>query len=384
MSRVSVLLDQARAATGLTHFGDDGFSEGLERLVESADREANLNAAGRAMFDGQCLMLLRHRLQIEDCYARHPEIDGQQIVAPLIVLGLPRTGSSALHCLLAEDPAARVLRSWESMFPCPPPETATQYTDPRIELMQQQMDRRARVTPRMQQMVPSSATSPTEDQLTMAQDFKSQIFQASFRIPSYTRWLVHEADLEPTFIWQKRVMKLLQWHCPPTRWRLKCPTYSLFINAFDRVFPDARYCMTHRDVANVLPSVADLYFEMNKPNTDVPDKRWMGEVNFEFCDLGMRRMMAFRDAGNEHRFFDIRFAPFQQDPFPTMQRLYDFLGEEFTSEARARMEQWRREQPRDKHGRHEYDAAEFGLDRARIHEHFRFYSDRFEVPLGKD
>src|SRR5262245_60481332 len=99
MSRVSALLDKARAATGLDNFGDDGFREGLERLVDAADREARLNQAGRASLDGQCVLLLMHRLQIEDWYSRHPEIDQQAIVAPLVVLGLPRTGSSALHCL---------------------------------------------------------------------------------------------------------------------------------------------------------------------------------------------------------------------------------------------------------------------------------------------
>ena len=384
MNRISALLDSARAATSLDDFGDDGFREGLERLVNSADREARLSEAGRAMFDGQCIMLLMKRLEVEDWYVRHPEIDEQQIVAPLVILGLPRTGSTALHCLLGADPAARVLRMWESMHPCPPPEAATQSTDPRIALTQRQMDMRDKVTPRMRQMLPSTATSPTEDQLTMAQDFKSQIFQASFRIPSYKDWLIHEADLEPTFVWSKRVLKLLQWRCPPNRWRIKCPTFSLFIDAYDKVFPDARYCMTHRDVADVLPSVADVYFEMHKPNTDAPDKRWMGEVNFEFCELGMERMIAFRDAGNEHRFIDIHFAAFQKNPFQVLERLYDFIGEDFTEIARQRMETWRREQPRDKYGIHEYDAHEFGLDRTEIREHFRFYSDRFDVPLGMD
>jgi len=233
-------------------------------------------------------------------------------------------------------------------------------------------------------MLPSSATSPTEDQLTMGYDFKSQIFQASFHIPSYAGWLHHEADIEPMFRYVKRVLKLLQWRCPPTRWRLKNPTYSMFITALDKVFPDARYCMTHRDVADVLPSVADLYYEMHKPNTDTPDKIWMGEINAEFCELGMRRMMAFRDAGNENRFFDIHFAPFHKDPFPTLERLYAFLGEEFTAEARQRMETWRKEQPRDKHGLHEYDPADFGLDRVAIREKFRFYTERFDVPRGRD
>ncbi len=384
MGRISDLLDRAKAAAGLENFGDDGFREGLERLVDSGDREAQLNDTGRMMFDGQIVMLLMRRLEIEDWYARHPEIDEEEIVAPLMVLGLPRTGSTALHCLLGEDPAVRVMRNWEAMYPCPPPEAATYDSDPRIAQMEAQMKLRDKMTPRMKQMLPSSATSPTEDQLTMGYHFVSQIFQASFHIPAYARWLHHEADLEPTFRYVKRVLKLLQWRCPPKRWRLKNPTYSMFITALDKVFPDARYCMTHRDVANVIPSVADLYFEMHKPNSDTIDKSWLGEINVEFGMLGMQRMIAFRDGGNDHRFFDIHFAPFQKDPYPTLERLYAFLGEPFTPEAHARMKAWRDSTPRDKHGRHEYNGADYGLDTTRLREQFRFYSERFGVPLGKD
>ena len=384
MGSVSDYLDKAKAATGLDNFGDDGFREGLERVIDSAQREARLNDMGRAMFDGQTVMLLSRRLEIEDWYARHPEIDEQEIVAPLMVLGLPRTGSTALHCLLGEDPAVRTMRNWEASAPCPPPESATYDTDPRIALAEAQMAMRDKITPRMKLMLPSTATSPTEDQLTMGFNFVSQIFQAAFHIPSYAHWLHFEADLEPTFRYVKRVLKLLQWRCPPRRWRLKNPTYSMFVTALDKVFPDARYCMTHRDVANVIPSVADIYFELGKVGTDTIDKHWMGAINVEFGHLGMQRMIAFRDAGNEHRFFDIHFAPFQKDPFPTVQKLYDFLGEEFTSEARARMQAWRDATPRGQHGKHEYDPADFGLDPAKLREEFRYYTDRFDVPLGKD
>ncbi len=382
MTRVSDLLDAARTATGLNDFGPEGWQEGLEILVVSADREAKLNAAGRAMFDAQCVMLLSRRLEIEDWYTRHPEIGEQQIIAPLMVLGLPRTGSTATHCLLGEDLAVRVMRNWESMLPCPPPEAASYHTDPRIALMEAQMVRRAQMTPRMVQMLPSTATSPTEDQLQMGYDFKSQIFQASFRVPSYVEWLNTKADLVPTFRYVKRVLKLLQWRCPPGRWRLKNPSYSLFIDALDQVFPDARYCMTHRDVADVIPSVADLYFEMGRITTDTPDKHWMGEVMATSCELGMRRMIAFRDRGNDHRFFDIHFREFQKDPFPTLERLYAFIGEVLSTEARARMAQWRTNTPRDKHGLHEYDAADFGLNRTKLQQQYRFYSDRFGVPVG--
>jgi hypothetical protein len=382
MTSANELIDRARSATGLEYLGEDSFRDGLERLVESARSEAVLNEAGRAAFEGQCVMLLSRRLEIEDWYARHPEIDDQQILAPVIVLGLPRSGSTALHCLLGEDPAFRVIRNWEGMQPCPPPETTTQDSDPRIAMMQQAMERRDRMTPRMKQMVPSSATSPVEDQLLMAQDFKSHFFAASFRVPSYVEWLNHEADLVPTFKWVERVLKLLQWRCGPQQWLLKNPNYPVFVDALDTVWPDARYCMTHRDVASVIPSVADLYSEMHGPNTARPDKAWMGAMNADWCELGMRRLIAFRDSGNEHRFFDAQFLPLQQDPFPVIEQLYAFLGLKLTRDALDRMEKWRREQPRGKHGIHEYDARDFGLDPATLRERFRFYSERFGVASG--
>jgi hypothetical protein len=384
MIEVSGLLAGAKEATGFSDFGGDGYLEGLEILVDSANREAALNDAGRAMFAGQAVMMLSKRLEIESWYARHPEIDEQEIVAPLMVLGLPRTGSTALHCLLGEDPAVRVLRNWECLNPCPPPETATEHSDPRIAVMEAQMALRDTLTPRMKQMLPSTATSPTEDQLTMGYDFKSQVFFASYRVPAYADWLMYKADLVPTFRYVKRVLKLLQWRCPPGRWRLKNPSYTMFIDALDTVFPDARYCMTHRDVGNVIPSVADLYFEMGKITTDTADKAWMGAVNVESSEIGMQRMIAFREAGNEQRFFDIHFAPFQKDPFPVLEKLYAFLGEPFTDAARARMLAWRDNTPRDKHGRHEYNPGEFGLDIAALRDRFSFYTERFAVPLGKD
>ncbi len=382
MTRVEELEQRARDATSLENFGDDSYREGLEILVASADTEAGFNATGRAAFDAQVVDLLANRLQVEHWYTLHPEIDEQEITAPLIGLGLPRTGSTALSCLLAEDPAVRSIRNWEAQWPCPPPEAATQFTDPRIERATAAMARRHQLFPRMKMMVPSTATSPTECQTFMGYDFKSQLFQASARIPRYIQWLNHEADLVPTYRYVKRVLKLLQWRCPPTRWRLKNPSHSLFIGALAEVFPDARFWMTHRDVSAVLPSVADLYFELHHAFADEVDKRWLGEVTTDFCELGMQRMIAFRDAGNDQRFFDIHFEPFQRDPFPALQQLYDFLGEQLTEEAKVRMAAWRRETPREKHGRHTCDPAEFGIDPNIVRERFRFYSDRFMVASG--
>lgn len=378
-SRAAELMAQAQAATSLDDFGDDSFLEGLEMLVASADTEARFTERGNAAFESQIVDFLSCRLQVEHWYAEHPEIDEQEITAPLIGLGLPRSGSTALGHLLAEDPSVRVVRTWEAIAPCPPPEAQTQHTDPRIAIAQQAMARRDALFPRMKIMLPSTPTGPTECQTFMGHDFKSQIFQAFAYIPTYVEWLNHKADLVPTYRYVKRVLKLLQWHCPPSRWRLKNPSHSVFIDALVQVFPDARFWMTHRDITNVLPSVCDLYFELSKAYSDHVDKRFLGQQNTEWTELGLRRVIAYRNAGHDHRFFDIYFAPFQKDPFPTLEKLYAFLGEELTEQTRARMQLWRQRTPRDKHGEHSYDPADFGIDLNALRERFRFYAERFDL-----
>jgi Sulfotransferase family len=275
----------------------------------------------------------------------------------------------------------RSLRNWEAVAPCPPLSAASERDDPRIAAMEAGMERRARLFPRMTAMLPSTATSPTECQLFMAYDFKSQIFQAFARVPSYVDWLNHRADLVPCYAYVKRVLKLLQWHCPPTRWRLKNPSHLLFIDALDQVFPDARFVMTHRDVAQVLPSVADLYYELHKAYSHSPDLPAIGADTAGFCELGLRRLIAFREGGNEHRFFDIQFAPFQRDPFPILAQLYDFLGEPLSEEALAAMRQWRETTPRDS-GYARTAMAEFGFSPEALRERFGFYSDRFAVAVA--
>jgi hypothetical protein len=189
------LLEEARAETGLDDFGDDSFRDGLERVVRALRAEADLNATGQDALRKLIMGLLTQRLQIEDWYRRHPEIDDEPIDRPLIGLGLPRTGSTALSFLLAEDPGARSVTSWEASRPGPPPSTVSG-SDPRIE---QRAADQAQTSQRWQTLMLASATGPTECQGLMGLDFKSQYFQAFARVPSYSKWLLNDADLTPTY-----------------------------------------------------------------------------------------------------------------------------------------------------------------------------------------
>ncbi len=349
-------------------------------LLHSADAEAGLNEQGKVVFDGVIVELLSWRLKIEHCYAEHPEIDEQEIVAPLIGLGLPRTGSSAFSILLGQIPAGRSIRTWEAMAPCPPPETATEHSDPRIEKARISTEARAKRFPRYRTMMPTSATSAVECQAFMGYDFKSLLFATLAPVRRYSDWLLYEADLVPTYRYLKRILKLLQWRCPPTNWRLKNPGHILFIEALDEVFPDARFWQTHRAIEKVIPSVADLYYEFMKDVCPGIDRANLARFNTDMWELGLRRLIAFRAAGNDHRFFDIGFDEFQRDMIGSVRALYRFLGEPLDQVAIDRMEAWRRATPRDKHGVHTYDAADFGIDIPTLRERFRFYTEQFNVP----
>jgi hypothetical protein len=381
VDKVSQLLERAKLATSLGNFGADSFRQGLGILVLSVAKDGRLTSRGQDMFDGLIVDLLCWRLKIEQCYRDHPEIDEQEIVAPLIGLGLPRTGSSAFSILLGEDPNARSIRTWEVMAPCPPPETATEHSDPRIERARIGTEQRLQRLPRYRTMVPTTATSPVECQQFMGYDFKSLMFASMAPIHTYTDWLLHEADLVPTYRYLKRILKLLQWRCPPKRWRLKNPAHILFIHALNEVFPDARFWQTHRAVENVIPSVADLYFEIMHDVCPSIDRGELGRFHMDVWELGLRRLIEFRAApGNDARFFDVEFSEFQKDMVGSVRALYRFLGEPLSQNATDRMDAWRRSTPRDKHGLHSYDAADYKIDIAALRQRFRFYNERFTIP----
>lgn len=370
------LLEKAREASGLDDFGEQGFRDGLGRLLFAIEREGQLNTQGQARMEQQIIGLLTCRLEIERWYGEYPEIEDQEIVRPLIGLGLPRTGSTALSFLLAEDPQARSIRAWESTMPCPPPETATQSIDPRIEVLRSQMVQMDQLSPRFKTMLPQSVAAPSECQYYMAYDFKSQVFQAFVKMPSYVNWLNYEADLVPTYTYVKRVLKLLQWRCPPARWRLKNPAHMLFINALDKVFPDARYWMTHRDITRVIPSVVDLYCELSRPYSDTIDIDWIREMNLDWTEAGLHRVMQFRKDGNDQRFFDIDFVEMQAEPIKVMERLYSFLGEELTPDARTRMVAWKAENAANRPVKDETDLTSLGINLEKVRKRFAFYREK--------
>jgi hypothetical protein len=212
----------------------------------------------------------------------------------------------------------------------------------------------------------------------MAMDFRSQMFEMMARVPSYSAWLQTECDMEPSYRYHRRVLKLLQWKCPPTRWWLKTPAHMASIRALDAVYPDARFVMTHRDIGTVLVSVCALMDALSRPLTDRPDPLAIGRYNTALWSASLRRLMEFRDNGNEHRFHDVSFAAMQADPIAAVTELYAQLGDDLTAETRDAMLKWWNQSSAERRAA-TYKPETFGLDVGGLRAQFAFYHDRFDI-----
>jgi hypothetical protein len=376
---VSALLDSARRETGLADFGDPSFRDGLDVLADSLV-EAQLSDVGRMAYTGQILGYLRERLRIEDCYRAHPDIAAQVIRAPIFVTGLPRTGSTALSNLLAADPAARSLRFWESQRPTPPPEAARYHDDPRIAEADALLSGMKQAAPELAAMHDDTGGSPTENQDLLGQHFRTLHFEGQGCIPSYVQWWLG-CDMAPAYRHHQRVLQLLQWRCPPTRWNLKSPPDICHLDAMAAEYPDLRIIWTHRDPAKVLPSVCKLIATIRAMCSEHVDLHALGRAELALWSEAMCRGLAIRRRLGEAAFADVFMDDLVARPIETVADVYARFALPFTTEAERAMRAWLAENPQHKHGAPRYTLAEFGLDLDAVRGAFREYTQHFDIRL---
>jgi hypothetical protein len=375
------LLDEARASTGLVDFGGDSFREGLRVLLGALEGEAKLNAFGRFFAHKEILRHLENRLRVARDFAIHPEIADVRIREPLFVVSLPRTGSTILHELLAQDPSNRYVATWECNLLSPPPESATYETDPRIARWEREIARtHGSEVPEFEAMHPMGARLPEECLTLMALDFQSQVFAYQFHVPSYEAWL-ERADLDGVYATHRRMLQYLQWRCPRERWVLKAVGHVWALESIFRVYPDARIVQTHRDPLRVLASLTSLLSTGYSMTSDEIDPRAIAAEWTESWARALERLIRFRDSGriDPSRFYDVHYHEFLRDPVAMVERIYEHFGIELSSDAEQRIRRFLVENPQGKKGEHRYDPARFGLDARDVHERYRSYLERFGV-----
>lgn len=398
----------ARRRTGLDDFGDGSFEEPLAILLEAIERETPLSAFGRIATRQHLLSLLESRLRLEDLIRRHPEILEERIERPIIVAGLPRTGTTHLFNLLSRDPSLAWLPYWESLEPFPRPDEkpGRDGRDPRLARCARSLAFLERMAPLFPAMHEFTVEGPHEEIQLLALQLSTQLFEASYLVPSYGRWY-RETDQTPAYAYLKRSLQALQFlrRCDSDRkpseserrsgeagashrggdgrsgrrWLLKTPQHLENLGPLVRTFPDASFIQTHRDPVRISASLATMIaygarMQQRRPDPRVIGHYWAGRVE----DM-LRASVDDRPLLPPSRVMDLHFDEFMKDMEGSVERIFAFCDQPFDDDTTRRIRDFLDDNPKGKHGSVDYRLDDLGLDPAERREALRFYVERFGV-----
>jgi hypothetical protein len=374
------LIEKARRDAALEDLGDPGYREPFGVLLDALEREAGLSVLGRITTRALVLQLLTNRLRIEDLFRRHPEIADERIERPIIIAGLPRTGTTHLHNLLSRDPSLRSLPYWESLEPVPDPrESATsREIDPRIARCEKGLEFLHRVMPlfpRMHEMTPDARH---EEIQLLAIAFSTMLFESSYFVPTYASWY-KRSDQRPAYRYLRRCLQALQWLRGPRRWVLKSPQHLEQQAALIEIYPDATFVQTHRDPLRITASLCTMIAYGNRMNARRVDPVAVGRYWAARVEDLLRGSIEGRAALPPDQTIDIHFKQFMKDDVATAERVFDFAGHPLSAEARDSIRSFMDENPRGRHGTIEYRLEDVGVDAAERRAALAFYSDHFGV-----
>jgi hypothetical protein len=374
------LLAKARRKAGLSDFGSDSFREGLSVLLAALEAEAGLSALGRVSTQQFLLQLLSNRLRIEDLFARHPEIANEQIDRPLIIAGLPRTGTTHLHNLISRHPGLRSLPYWESLEPVPVAgETpGRDGRDPRIVRTERGLEFLHRVMPLFPAMHEMTWDAVHEEIQLLAIEFSTMLFESSYDIPSYRDWYKH-TDQRPAYRYLRRTLQALQWLRGPRRWVLKSPQHLEQLGPLIETFPDATIVQTHRDPLRITASLCTMISYGSRMQAARVDPRAKGRYWAERVEDLLRGSIEGRVYLPEERVIDVHFQDFMKDDLATVERVLAHADVPLDDAARAAIRHYLDASPRGRHGRIAYPLEDVGLDPTERRAALRFYSDHFGV-----
>jgi hypothetical protein len=374
------LLQHACRATGLADFGDELWRQPFRVLIKSLEEEAQLTLMGRLMARSDIILWLSTRLQVTDTLKKYPQILDEEITAPMFIVGLPRSGTSILFELLSLDPDVGVPLMWEALQPCPPPETATYTTDPRIERADKLFTQWNRVAPEFASMHEMRGDIPAECGLLMAGTFVSDHCASLHQTRSYSAWCMG-ADYQPVYEYHKTILQILQWKNPRTRWLLKAPEHQVHLDTLLQVYPDARIVQTHRDPIKCMASTTSLMGTLYYMRSD----QLFNAQQFDNIILGeataqrLERVIEQRERGvvPPASIADSRYQDLMDDPMACIAKLYAHFGMDLSETASKRMLGYLQRKPQGKFGQHSYQVD---AGKTRDRPLFKRYQNLYNVP----
>jgi hypothetical protein len=374
------LIATACAEARSEDFGGDGWQDGLTRVTDELVDEARLSAIGVEIAYLDMMRALKNRLDVIAWRNQHPEIAGQKITAPIFIVGQPRTGTTILYDLLAQDPELRAPLTWEVDAPCPVPRPETYHSDPRIAQTQASIELSEHIIPGFLAFHPMGALVGQECVRITASEFTSMIFSVQYRLPSYYRWLMYDADHTGAYRYHRIFLQHLQ-SGVPGQWLLKSPAHLWQLDALLAEYPDALIVQTHRDPLNVISSIAALTHHLRRMGTDESNVAECAAQSYEEIVVGLDRATALRDSGAvpADRVIDVQFADFISDPWATIKDIYESLGRELSPDTATKMRDFLADHPGDG-GRGRYTWSDTGLDAEEVRDRVRAYQERYGVP----
>ncbi|MEM8659434.1 MAG: sulfotransferase [Pseudomonadota bacterium] len=381
--KVDTLIEDARAETGLADFRGEDYLEPLTRLVGALNNEAKLNEFGllrarMTIHSGLC-----SRLKIADYLKAHPQVFDEQINKPVFIVGLPRTGTTALHHMLNQDTDNLTLRLWSAQNPVPPPETASYNTDPRIAMQREGVALTETFLPGFMATHLLEAEEPDECYMLLNRNFMSVEYSAVFHIPSYADWLYANLCTRDSYWWHKVQLQLLQFK-HHGRWVLKAPFHQLGLKEILKYYPDAIIVQTHRAPMTIVASGCSFSEILRKSASDHVDREQIGRDWMDMLRIYTRTFEADRlelEPQYPDQFLDLYHDEFVADPWPCIDKIYQLVGSPLSAEGKAAMHTWLADHPRGKHGKHEYELGDYGISRAQVEDVFADYCERYTLEL---
>jgi len=378
---VDDLVGRACERARLDDLGPDSWREGLTILVESIESTPGVATAGRDNIYRQFVDALCNRLRVVDHLTQHPEVAGGPIERPLVILGLPRTGTTVASYLLDQDPRRRSLLNWEAGESVPPPTSETLRSDPRCLAKKAELDELAAALRAAEVPMPhwEEADGPTECTFVQNQDFKSFLWEAYMPTSAYADWLL-ATDMTSAYEYERSLLQVLQSGAPGV-WSLKMPSHAVHIEALLAVFPDVRMVWAHRDPFKVTAS----FLSMNELSRGL----LMPEVDMEeVVPIVLRELRAHverplrvRDRLGDDRFFHLHYAALVRDPLGQMRALYEWAGDELTPTVEQAMRGWLEQNPQDRFGVRPYSLDAYGLTKADLEPIYDDYLSAFDIEL---
>ncbi|HEY1970127.1 MAG TPA: sulfotransferase [Pseudonocardia sp.] len=371
------LIDSARAKSGLTEFGDEWFTGPLEVLVRSLNTEAELSERGYQLTRRRLVALLVDRLRLRALQREHPEILDTPLDVAAVICGLPRTGSTLLHRLLAASPKLTSTLSWEVSFPIPIPGEGPNAAE-RKRRAREQAALFVQMSPHFGEIHTVSWDGPEEEVILIDRSFTSTSFESFYRVPSYGAWL-READQRPAYRELRQWLQVLRWQDPTRagrRWLLKSPHHLSALDAVLDTFDDAHLVMTHRSPASAVPSYASMVATLTAQHSDAVDPLRIGPYWSDRFAANLRDFVAVRSAGAE-RFIDVRYPEMVADPAAQARRVLDGVGLAADAEDSAAFGAYLAENRTEGHGAHRYTPADFGLSPDQLERDFTFYTEAY-------